>query len=111
MAVTNKVLVASKYMENAQTTQYTSTNVVSVIDAIVLTNVTGTAATFSINVVTNGGSASAANTFILTRTLQASESYRCPEITGQTLQNGDFISTIAGTASAITMRISGRQIS
>lgn len=111
MAVLNKTLVASKYIENAQTTQYTSTNVTSVIDAIIVTNITGSAATFSINLVTSGDTAGNQNKFISTRTLQASESYRCPEVTGQTLQNGDFISAIAGTASAISLRISGRQIS
>jgi len=36
--------------------------------------------------------------------------YTFPEIVGQVLNSGDFISTIAGTASAINIRASGRQI-
>jgi hypothetical protein len=45
-----------------------------------------------------------------TKTLQASEVYTFPELVGQVLGAGDFISTIAGTASAINMRVSGREV-
>jgi hypothetical protein len=45
-----------------------------------------------------------------TKTLQASEVYTFPELVGQVLGAGDFISTIAGTGSAINMRVSGREV-
>jgi hypothetical protein len=45
-----------------------------------------------------------------TKTLQASEVYTFPELVGQVLGIGDFISTIAGTATAINMRVSGREV-
>jgi hypothetical protein len=45
-----------------------------------------------------------------TKTLQASEVYTFPELVGQVLGVGDFISTIAGTASAINIRVSGREV-
>jgi hypothetical protein len=45
-----------------------------------------------------------------TKTLQASEVYTFPELVGQVLGSGDFISTIAGTASAINIRVSGREV-
>jgi len=45
-----------------------------------------------------------------TKTLQPAEVYTFPELVGQVLGPGDFISTIAGTATAINMRVSGREV-
>lgn len=109
MTVSVTVLVASKDAENSQTTQYTSSSVKTIIDTGVVHNHTGTAATFAVNLVTNGGAAGSSNLF-LNRTIQPGETYRCPEIVGQVLEVGDFISTLAGTASALSMRISGRVV-
>jgi len=38
------------------------------------------------------------------------ETYLCPELVGQVLESGGFISTLAGTASALTFTASGREI-
>jgi hypothetical protein len=45
------------------------------------------------------------------KSLAASETYIFPELVGHILPSGGFISTIAGTASAINMRVSGREVS
>jgi hypothetical protein len=110
MTVTVKVLVPAKYAENAQTTQYTATGVTAIIDKFTATNITATAATISVNLVTTAGSAGNTNLITKTKTLQASEVYTFPELVGQVLGVGDFISTIAGTASAINIRVSGREV-
>jgi hypothetical protein len=39
------------------------------------------------------------------------ETYLCPELVGQALEPGGFISTIASAATALTLRVSGREIS
>lgn len=111
MTVTVKVLVPAKYAENAQTTQYTSNGVTTIIDKFTATNISGSAATISVNLVTTAGTAGNTNLITKTKTLQASEVYTFPELIGQVLGNGDFISTIAGTASAINIRVSGREVS
>jgi len=111
MAVTLKVLVPSKTAENSQTTQYTATGVTAIIDKFTATNYSGTAATLSINLVTASDTASNSNLISKTKTLQASEVYTFPELVGQVLSPGSFISTVAGTASAINIRVSGREIS
>ena len=108
--VTVKVLVPAKYAENTQTTQYTTTGVTAIIDKFTATNVTGTAATISVNLVTVAGTAGNTNLITKTKTLQASEVYTFPELVGQVLGIGDFISTVAGTASAINIRVSGREV-
>jgi hypothetical protein len=110
MTVTVKVLVPAKTVENVQTTQYTATGVSAIIDKFTATNYTATAATISVNLVTVSGSSGNQNLIVKTKTLQASETYTFPELVGQVLGPGDFISTIAGTASAINMRVSGREV-
>jgi hypothetical protein len=110
MTVSVKVLVPAKTVENTQTTQYTATGVTAIIDKFTATNFTATAATISVNLVTAAGSSGNSNLITKTKTLQASEVYTFPELVGQVLGIGDFISTIAGTASAINMRVSGREV-
>ncbi len=111
MTVTAKVLVPAKFAENAQTTQYTASGVTALIDKFTATNISASAATISVNLVTTAGSAGSSNLITKTKTLQANEVYTFPELVGQVLGSGDFISTIAGTASAINIRVSGREVS
>jgi len=110
MTVTVKVLVPAKTAENAQTTQYTATGVTALIDKFTATNYSGSAATISVNLVTAAGSAGNDNLIVKTKTLQPSETYTFPELVGAALMPSDFISTLAGTASAVNIRVSGREI-
>jgi hypothetical protein len=110
MTVTVTVLVPPKQMEASQTTQYTATNVRAIIDKATVTNTDTVSRTFSVNIVTSGGSAGNANLVIDTRTVQPDETYLCPELVGQVLAPGGFISTIASNATSLTLRVSGREI-
>lgn len=110
MTVTVKPLIAAKTAENTQTTQYTASGVTAIIDKLTATNYSASAATISVNLVTSGGSAGNDNLIVKTKTLQASETYTFPEVVGHVLAPGGFISTIAGTASAINIRASGREV-
>lgn len=111
MTVTVKVLVPAKTAEATQTTQYTATNVTTIIDKFTATNYSAAAATLSVNLVTAADTAGNQNLIIKTKTLQPAETYTFPELVGQVLASSGFISTIAGTASSINMRVSGREIS
>ena len=111
MAVSTKVLIPAKTAENVQTTQYVATNVTTIIDKFTATNYNTAAATISVNLVTALGSAGNDNLIVKTKTLQPAETYTFPELVGQVLASGGFISTIAGTASTINIRASGREIS
>ena len=110
MTVTVKVLIPAKIAEATQTTQYTATGVTTIIDKFTATNYSAAAATISVNLVTNADTAGNQNLITKTKTLQPSEVYTFPEIVGQVLASGGFISTIAGTASAINIRASGREV-
>ena len=111
MAVTVKVLIPAKIAESSQTTQYTASGLKAIIDKFTATNYSASAATISVNLVTSGDTAGNQNLIVKTKTLQAGETYTFPEIVGASLDAGGFISTIAGTGSAINIRASGREVS
>ena len=110
MTVTVKVLIPAKTAENTQTTQYTAAGVTTIIDKFTATNYSASAATISVNLVTAADTAGNQNLITKTKTLQPAEVYTFPEIVGQALAPSGFISTIAGTASAINIRSNGREI-
>lgn len=110
MTVTVKVLVPAKTAENSQTTQYTAAGVTAIIDKFTATNYSAAAATISVNLVTAAGSAGNDNLIVKTKTLQPAETYTFPELVGHVLAPSGFISTIAGTSSAINIRVSGREV-
>ena len=110
MGVTVRVLIPAKQAENSQTTQYTATNVKAMIDKFTATNTSAANVTLSVNLVTSGGSASAANLIVDARTIAPDETYTFPELVGQVLEAGGFISTIASAATSLTIRASGREI-
>lgn len=111
MTVTVKVFIPAKTAENSQTTQYTATGVTALIDKFTATNYSAAAATISVNLVTSADTAGNQNLIVKTKTLQAGETYTFPELVGAALAPGGFISTIAGTASAINIRANGREVS
>lgn len=82
----------------------------TIIDKFTGTNTTGAPATLTINLVASGGAASASNRIVSAKSLAAGECYTFPEVVGHVLNPGDFISTNAGTAAAITIRASGREV-
>ena len=110
MTVTVTVLVPAQTINNTQTTMYTATGVTAIIDKFTATNYSAAAATISVNLVTAGGTAGNNDLIVKTKTLQASETYAFPELVGHVLSPNGFISTIAGTASAINIRVSGRVV-
>jgi hypothetical protein len=110
VTVTVTVLVPAQTINNTQTTMYTATGVTAIIDKFTATNYSAAAATISVNLITAGGASGNDNLIVKTKTLQASETYTFPELVGHVLNPGGFISTIAGTASAINIRVSGRVV-
>lgn len=111
MTVTVRVLIPAKIAEATQTTQYTASGVTTIIDKFTATNYSGSAATISVNLVTASDTAGNQNLITKTKTLQPSEAYTFPEIVGQVLSPSGFISTVAGTATSINIRSSGREVS
>lgn len=110
MAITVKSIIPAKYAEVTQTTQYTATNCKTIFDKFTVTNVGTTNEDISINLVASGDTAAAYNLILSARTLVPGEVYTCPEIVGQVLENGDFVSTLATKADSLTISAGGREL-
>lgn len=110
MAVTIKALIPAKIAESTQTTQYTATGCKAIIDKFTATNYSGSTANLSVNLITVYDTSGNQNLIVKTKSLAAGETYTFPEIVGHYLDVGGYISTLAGTGSAINIRCSGREV-
>jgi hypothetical protein len=110
MTVTVKNIIPAKQAESSQTTQYTANLCTTIIDKFTVTNTTAGNVAISVNLVASGGSASAANLIIDARAIAPGEAYTCPELVGHSIPPSGFISTLAGAATSLTIRASGREI-
>lgn len=112
MAVTAKALFQALQAQIVETTQYTTPGGTrTIIDKLTGTNTTAAVASLTVRLVPSGGGAGASNTITSSKTIQPGESYTFPEVVGHVLNPGDFISTLASVATAITIRASGREVS
>jgi hypothetical protein len=110
MTVTIRALIGAKQLESAQTTQYTASGVRAIIDKATVTNTSGANVALSVNIVASGGTVGDGNLIIKAKTIMPGETYTCPELVGQVLEPGGFVSTLAGAATSLTMRVSGREV-
>ena len=110
MAVVNKVLIPSKEMEAALTTQYTApTTARTSIDKFTATNTSGSTAVISVHLCESGDTVDDTNKIVDNHSIAVDETYDFPELISHVLNASGFISTV-GTASALTIRSSGREI-
>lgn len=108
--ISTKVLIPSKEMETAATVQYpTPASTVAIIDKFTATNTSVSAAVITVHIRTNAGSTANNNLIIDAKSIAAGETYTFPELIGQVLNAGDDLLTF-GTATALTIRCSGREI-
>lgn len=110
MTVTVKTLIPAKEAEDVQTAQYTATNARAIIDKFTATNTSAGNETISVNLIANGGTAGNDNLIVDARAIAPNETYTFPELVGQVLEAGSFISTIASAPNALTITASGREI-
>jgi len=110
MSVTSKPVVAGTQLVTTNSTLYTANNVTAIIDALTLCNTSASAATATIDLVSSGGSAGVTYRIISARSIGAGETYRCPEAIGHSLKTGDSIQGLSGTADAITVRATVREV-
>lgn len=110
MAVIVKNIIPALQAENSQITQYTANNCRCIIDKFTATNTTANNVSLSVNLVPVSGGASDSNLIVDTRMIAPGETYTFPELVGQVLDAGSFISTLASAAASLTIRASGREI-
>lgn len=110
MTVTVKNIIPAKQAENSQATQYIASGCKTIIDKFTVTNTTAGNVALTVNLVPPSGSPGAANTVINAKSIAPGECYTCPEIVGQVLEQGGFISTLAGAATSLTITAAGREV-
>jgi hypothetical protein len=111
MSVLIKNIIPPKQAEAVQTGQYQANSVKAIIDKFTATNTSANNVVFSCNLITSGDSAGDNNLIIDAIIVAPGETYRCPELIGQVIEDGGVISTLCDTASALTITASGREIS
>lgn len=107
MTTTVSVLAQTAFAAAVETTLYTATGRRALIDKVSAYSASG--GTLTLKVVPGGGAAGAGNV-LASKTFAAGEAYGFPELVGLALGPGDSISEIAGAASTVTRRITGREI-
>jgi|SRR6187551_664423 len=103
-------IIPRKQAENAQTTQYTAVNCKTRIDKFTVTNTSAGNVNFSVNLVAASGAAGDSNLVLKTKAIAPGQTYRCPELVGQSLEAGGFISTLASAATSLTISATGQEI-
>lgn len=110
MSVVSKPLILSQYAADAETTEYTApTGVRTIIDKFSAYNSSGSAVTVTVKLVASGDTAGAEDV-VETKAVPAGETWGFPHIVGHALEPGGFVSVIAGTASVVVIRATGREV-
>ena len=110
MSVSPRALVTSAQLPSGETTQYTSdTGTYTILDKVTAYNGSGSAVTVTVKLVPSGGTAGASHV-MASQSIAAGTSYTFPEVIGQVLEPGGFLSTTASTGSAVVFRVSGRKV-
>jgi hypothetical protein len=121
MASSIKLLIKPKLAENTNTVQYVIKDGSRiVIDSFTATNTSGGVVTMNVNLIISGviippdttKTYTADNTNLIVKavSIEASETYTFPELIGAVVESGGAISTLASSASALTITASGREI-
>jgi hypothetical protein len=104
-------IIPAKFAANTNTTQYTASGVIAVLNKFTATNVSASTATLTVYLVPKAETAANSNMIIQARQIAAGECYTCPEIVGHALNDGGFIVTLASASNSIVIRASGVEIS
>ena len=110
MTVTVRNIIPRQQADSTQTTLYVANNVKCVIDKFTVTNTGAANATISVNLVASGGTPGDNNLVTKARAIVPGETWSAPELVGQVLESGGYISTIASAAATLTISASGREI-
>lgn len=109
--ITPKPLISPQQLTDATATYYTSTNVTTRIDKLSLTNTTAGAVTATIYLVPSAGTAGDSNTITWAKSIQAGETWNCPDAVGQILASGGTIQAKASANTSLTISAAGVTIS
>jgi hypothetical protein len=110
--VVRKLLFNRKLAEAVDTAQYTAPPLTrAIIDLFTVTNVSGSLAYITVNIVPLGGFLANSNKVLQTFPIAAGDTVICHSLSGQIVEAGSYISTLANAAMALVLSVNGREIS
>lgn len=111
MTVLAKQLVAPQQIANSATAYISAVTVKTRLDKVTVTNPTATARSVTFYIIPNGGSAGDDTTITKSYVVPGGVTWNCPDLVGQILAIGDQLQAVASAAAALTLMISGTEIS
>lgn len=109
MVATTKELITSQFIPATLTSLYQAPTV-ALITALNATNTSTSVVTVSANLVPSGGTAGDANQMVDTRSIAPGRSYQFPELHGHNLETGASLHFQASAANAVSLHVSGVEI-
>ena len=106
ITITNFV-VGSQLTTSAATYATMAANEKGVITNATITNTTATAYTVTVHVISAGATETVSNMDISARTVNAGETYKCPELIGKVMLATGTIRALASANTALTLKVSG----
>lgn len=110
MTVTSKVLTQGRYVPAVLTNVYTANELDAIVDQFTAVNIGGSNVALTIHLVPLGGTAVAENRIMGPREIAPGQTYLLSEAMGHVIANGGTIWAVASVADAISIRVSGREI-
>lgn len=111
MSTIYKNIIPSKLIESAATVQYITATAKAIIDKFTALNTDTVERTITVYIVAGAGAPSATNMIVKTKAISAGQTVSLHELIGHVLEAGGSIYTAASSASVISIRASGREIS
>ena len=104
------VLIQTRFAADTLTAEYSNGNTQTVrLDKFTAHNTDSSAQLLTVHLVPSGDVPSAAN-MQMEKSVPANDTWLCPEMVGQDLDNGDSIYVKAATASKVSIRCNGRLV-
>lgn len=111
MSVEAKTLIPSKYAADSASGEYTvPAGKRTIIDKFTATNTDSGAVTVTVHLVPDGGSTGNSNMIIKAKSVAAGATEDLTALQNQILSAGDAIVVLAGSASKMVIRASGREV-
>jgi hypothetical protein len=110
MAISPKCLIEPTLLTASNASYYTATKGVTIIDKMTVTNVTTLYETVTVYLVPSGITPAGSHRIAMAISIAPSETYEFTKAEGHVLNTGDSIQAFSSTASALSFRVSGREV-
>jgi hypothetical protein len=109
MSIRVSNIIGRQHLAQSAATLYTARNVFTIVDKLTLTNTSNIAQSVTIYMPNPGGVFGNNNAVLFQRGIAPAETYQCPEIVGQVIQQGGTLVAAATQAGTVVISSTGRE--